>query len=322
MTTAIGVVITDHIAAARLEELRPAGKVLRYPADPDAVEALEAIPHSELVDLLAGQIASLVGGKAGPGKADACKIDPAKTDSGRMDPGNAIDAIGVAVPGFVRAGVVEESPNLPQMKGVRLAELLTSALAERGIAAPVYIANDADAVAAGVAATHNRLDKLTRVWTIGNGIGYGRWPHAEGVWEGGHITVTLDPKERYCGCGGSGHLEGIVGYRAMRMRFLDLEPEEVFANARNGDMRCRKFVDLWHRALAAATASFIHLAGPGRFYFTGKNVGFLELPLLRSHLETMVRMTPLQSFSLEILPPNDETALIGAGASALRAVRQ
>ena len=90
-----------------------------------------------------------------------------------------------------------------------------------------------------------------------------------------------------------------MGYRAMRMRFLDLEPEEIFANAKKGDARCREFVDLWHRALAAATASFIHLAGPGRFYFTGHNVGFLELPLLRSHLETMVKMSPLLSFSLE-----------------------
>ena len=304
MTTAIGVVITDHIAAARLKELRLARKVLRYPGERDAVGALEAIPDSTLVDLLAEQIASLAGGEAGSGETDA------------------IDAIGVAVPGFVRSGVVEESPNLPQMKGTRLADQLTAALKERGIAAPVHIANDADAIAAGVAATRGRLDKLTRVWSIGNGIGYGRWPHAEGVWEGGHITVTLDPKERYCGCGGIGHLEGIMGYRAMRMRFLDLEPEEVFANAKNGDVRCRQFVDLWHRALAAATASFIHLAGPGRFYFTGKHVGFLELPLLRTHLETMVRMSPLQSFSLEILPPDDETALIGAGVSALRAVRQ
>ncbi len=299
MTTAIGVVITDHIAAARLDQLQVAGNVLRYPGEADAVEALEAIPHSELIDILAGQIASLVGGEAG-----------------------SVDAIGVAVPGFVRSGVVEESPNLPQMKGVRLADQLTAALKEHDIGAPVHIGNDADAVAAGVAATRGRLDKLTRVWTIGNGIGYGRWPHAEGVWEGGHITVTLDPKERYCGCGGVGHLEGIVGYRAMRMRFLDMEPEEVFANAKNNDVRCRQFVDLWHRALAAATASFIHLAGPGRFYFTGKNVGFLELPLLRTHLETMVRMSPLQSFSLEILPPDDEIALIGAGVSALRAVGQ
>ena len=188
----------------------------------------------------------------------------------------------MAVPGIVRFGVVEDSPNLTQIKGMRLAAELTRVLAARGIAAPVHVANDADAIAAGVAATRGQLDKLTRVWTIGNGIGYGRWPYVEGVWEGGHITVTLDPKERFCGCGGIGHLEGIMGYRAMRLRFLDLEPEEVFANARQGDRRCREFVDLWHRALAAATASFIHLAGPGRFYFTGHNVGFLELPLLRS----------------------------------------
>ena len=111
-----------------------------------------------------------------------------------------------------------------------------------------------------------------------------------------------------------------MGHRAMRLRFLDLEPEEVFAHAKKGDPRCREFVDLWHRALAAATASFIHLAGPGRFYFTGRNVGFLELPLLRNHLETMVRMSPLQSFSLEVLPQDGEAALIGAGVSALKAL--
>jgi len=49
-------------------------------------------------------------------------------------------------------------------------------------------------------------------------------------------------------------------------------------------------------------------------------VGFLELDLLRSHLETMVKLSPLISFSLEVLEPNDDTALIGAGVSALRAL--
>jgi len=171
-----------------------------------------------------------------------------------------------------------------------------------------------------VAATRGALNKLTRVWTIGNGIGYGRWPYVEGVWEGGHVTVSLDPREKFCGCGGVGHLEGIMGYRAMRMRFLDLEPEEVFAQARQGDQRCREFVELWHRALAAATASFIHLAGPGRFYFTGHNVGFVDLTMLRPIIESMVKFTTLQSFSLEILQPDDETALLGAGVSAIRAL--
>jgi len=297
MITAIGVVMTEHIVAGRLEEQRLTGKLLRYPVDSGELGALAALPGSELVELLATHIAALAQNGEGP-----------------------VDAIGVAVPGIIRHGIVEDSPNLPQIKGMRLAGELTHALAESGITAPVHVANDADCVAAGVAATRGQMEKLTRVWTIGNGIGYGRWPYVEGVWEGGHITVTLDPKERYCGCGGVGHLEGIMGYRAMRMRFLDLEPEEVFAQARQGDARCREFVDLWHRALAAATASFIHLAGPGRFYFTGHNVGFLELPVLRSHLETMVKMSPLLSYSLEILPPDDETALLGAGVSALRAL--
>ena len=45
----------------------------------------------------------------------------------------------MAVPGIVRSGVVEESPNLPQIKGMRLAEELAEALEERGITAPVHV---------------------------------------------------------------------------------------------------------------------------------------------------------------------------------------
>jgi glucokinase len=295
MSTAIGVVMTEHVVAGVLVDQKLTGKPLRFPEDGD--ETLASLPGGDLIQVLVDKITTLTGGLSGP-----------------------VDAIGVAVPGVIRHGVIEDSPNLAQIKGMRLADDLTKALQPKGVVAPVYIANDADAIAAGVAATRGQLNKLTRVWTIGNGIGYGRWPYVEGVWEGGHVVVSLDPKERFCGCGGVGHLEGIMGHRAMRMRFLDLEPEEVFDHAKQGDARCREFVDLWHRALAAATASFIHLAGPGRFYFTGHNVGFLELPVLRGHLETMVKMSPLLSFSLEILPPDDETALIGAGVSAVRAL--
>ena len=296
MTTAIGVVMTSHIVAGLLEDQRLKGTPLRYPSDAEEVTELTAIPSSDLVHLIADQVKSLL------------------PESG------SVDAIGIAVPGIVRHGVVEESPNLPQLKGCHLADSIAKALQSRQISTPVHVANDADAIAAGVAATRGQLNKLTRVWTLGNGIGYGRWPYVEGVWEGGHITVSLDPKERYCGCGGIGHLEGIMGYRAMRLRFLDLEPEEIFELAKKGDERCRDFVELWHRALAAGTASFIHLAGPGRFYFTGHNVRFLDLATLRTHLETMVRMSPLQSFSLEILEPDDAIALIGAGVSAIRAL--
>jgi len=300
MTTSIGVVMTEHIVAGLLTgslgQQKLEGERLRYPADHDETEALVGLPSSDLYDLLVSQIEPLIAASQEP-----------------------VGAIGVAVPGIVRNGVVEDSPNLQQIKGVRLADALGEVLRTRGISAPVIVLNDADAVAAGLAARGGHLDRLIRVWTLGNGIGYGRWPQSDGVWEGGHTIVTLDPKERYCGCGGVGHIEGIMGNRAMRLRFLDLEPEEVFANAKHGDARCREFVDLWHRALAAGTASMIHLGGPGKFYFTGLNVGFLELPLLRGFLEGMVKMSPLQSYSLEVLKEDDATAVLGAGVAALRA---
>jgi predicted NBD/HSP70 family sugar kinase len=300
MTTSIGVVMTEHIVAGLLNgplgQQKLEGERLRYPTDPEETEALIGLPTSELYDALASQIGPLVAASKEP-----------------------IGAIGVAVPGIVRNGVVEDSPNLQQIKGVRLADALGDVLRSQGINAPVIVLNDADAVAAGLAARGGHLDRLIRVWTLGNGIGYGRWPQSDGVWEGGHTIVTLDPRERYCGCGGIGHIEGIMGNRAMRLRFLDLEPEEVFANAKAGDTRCREFVDLWHRALAAGTASMIHLGGPGKFYFTGLNVGFLELPVLRGYLESMVKMSPLQSYSLEVLKEDDATAVLGAGVAALRA---
>jgi predicted NBD/HSP70 family sugar kinase len=292
--------MTEHIVAGRLTgplgQQKLEGERLRYPEDTSETEALMGVPTGELYDLLADLIAPLAQGSAEP-----------------------VQAIGVAVPGIVRFGVVEDSPNLGQIKGVRLADALGEVLAARGIKAPVHVLNDADAVAAGLAATGGHLDRLIRVWTLGNGIGYGRWPQTDGVWEGGHSIVSLDPKERFCGCGGIGHLEGIMGNRAMRMRFLDLEPDEIFANAKEGDQRCREFVELWHRALAAGTATMIHLGGPGRFYYTGLNVGFLELKVLKNILETMVKMSPLQSYSLEVLPEDDGMSILGAGVAALRA---
>ena len=296
MTVAIGLVMTEHIVAGRLEDHKLVGNTIRYRGEGEQADELASMPSGDLLEILASLVTTLAGGE------------------------QKLEAIGLAVPGVVRHNIIEDSPNLQQIKGMHMGEELSQLLQARGISARVHIANDADAIAAGVAATRGHLNRLTRVWTIGNGIGYGRWPYVEGVWEGGHITVTLDPKERFCGCGGLGHLEGIMGYRAMRLRFLDKEPEEVFAAARQGDAKCREFVDLWHRALAAGTASFIHLAGPGKFYFTGHNVKFLEVGLLRAHLETMVKMSPLQNFTLEVLEEDDETALIGAGVSAVRAL--
>jgi hypothetical protein len=48
-------------------------------------------------------------------------------------------------------------------------------------------------------------------------------------------------------------------------------------------------------------------------------VKYLDLSLLKEYLWQMVKMSPLQSYALEIVPENSEIAVIGAAASALLA---
>jgi glucokinase len=292
MGRSIGVVMTANIVAGLIEDHKLVGELLLYPEDPEETHGLIDLPTDPLCDVICDLISALK-------PADA-----------------KLDAIGIAMPGIVREGVVEDSPNLPQLKGARIADKMSALLRDRGITAPLALFNDADASAAGLAATRKQLDKVVRVWTLGNGIGFGRYPDAAGPFEGGHTIVSMDPKETYCGCGGVGHLEGIMGHRAMRLRFMDIEPEEIFANAKQGDARCADFVKRWHRALAAATATSIHIDGPGRFYFTGMYIAFREISLLKQYLWDMVKMSPLQSYTLEALPETPELAVIGAGAAA------
>lgn len=281
----------QKIAAGLVENSELAGPLQLYPESGSASDVLDGMPAESLSQCILHQINAAGGG-------------------------SQIEAVGVGLPGIVHEGVVEESPNLPQIKGFKLQEALAAALQRENRLLPVRVFNDADVIAAGVAATRGALDRFIRIWHLGHGIGYGRYPWAAGVWEGGHCVVTLDAKERFCGCGGCGHLEGIMGTRAMRMRFLDMEPEEVFAGAKSGDRRCAEFVKLWHRALAAATATSIAMEGPGKFFITGPSSEFVEIGRLNIYVHEMVKMSPLQGSPLEIIPTGLETGIVGAAVNA------
>jgi glucokinase len=292
MAKIVGVTVSERVVAGLVVDHALPGGLRWFPEAHDDEYALVEMPAETIVETMCDQVMAVLGEERG------------------------LAAVGVGVPGLVRNGVVEEAPNLPQLKGSRMGEMLGARLRNQGIEAPVTIVNDADGFAAGIAALHGRLDTVVRVWTLGVGIGYGRYPVTDGVWEGGHTVVTLDDKENFCGCGGRGHLEGIMGHRAMRLRFLDMEPEEIFEAAKAGDARCLEFKRLWHKALAAATASSIHLRGPGKFFVAGFNVRFLDMAMLKDYLHHMVKMSPLQSYSIEIVEDDQETRVIGAAVSA------
>jgi glucokinase len=291
MSRGIGVLAMEHIAVGLVEDGALAGPVRVYPPLGSSSAGLHAMPPEQIAETIRAEILAVAGG-------------------------SPIDAVGIGFPGIIRGGVVQDSPNLRQVKGFKLQATLASMLSS---AVPVHVLNDADAVAAGIAAKHGHLGTLIRVWTLGSGVGYGRYPATDGIWEGGHIVVTLDPREKYCGCGGVGHLEGIVGGRAMRLRFLDREPDEVFTDAKAGDERCAAFVVTWHRALAAAMATSVHLDGPGRLFLAGPNARFVDLNPLDRYLHEMVTLSPVQGSAIEIVDTGDETAIVGAAVHAQRA---
>ncbi len=293
MARTIGVAVTNRLAVAVVENSRIASEVRRFPENEDDFDSLLGMPAEAISRTLSEQIEAAANGET-------------------------FSTIGVGMPGIIRAGVIEDSPNLHQLKGLAIQNSLESALRDRNLHVQVVVGNDADAMAAGLAATRGQLDRVVRVWALGNGIGFGRYPANDGVWEGGHVVVSLDPKETFCGCGGAGHLEGIMGHRAMRLRFLDMEPDEVFENAAEGDTRCADFVKLWHRALAAGTASSIHMDGPGKFYFTGPDSRHLDVPLLQTYMQEMVKMSPLLGYVFEVVPGGEDIAIIGAAAAAER----
>lgn len=292
MARSIGVLATRYIWAGIVDGAT-LGSVRMYPEPGHENIDLKSLPVEEIVGRICEHVAALR--REGP-----------------------VESLGAGFPGIVRNGLIEESPNLGQLKGLNIRDRLAAALRADGLDVPVIAMNDADALAAGLAVKHGALDRILRVWYLGDGVGFGRYPHGEGMWEMGHSVVTLDPKERFCGCGGQGHLEGIAGNRAMRLRFLDMEPEEVFAAARHGDQRAIDFCNLWHRALAAATATSVHIDGPGRFYLAGPNADFVDPGLLNMFLQDMVKMSPLQGTFFEIAPTSHDLALIGAAISSRR----
>jgi glucokinase len=306
MAKTIGVVLSERVIAGLVVDHTLQGELCCFPTAEDDESALVELHTDGLIKVIAERVLAARGTH------------------------HDISAVGVALPGLIRNGVVEEAPNLPQLKGARIAELLTAELRSFGLHAPVNVLNDADGMAAGLAASMGRLSSMIRVWTLGVGIGFGRYPFAPGVWEGGHTVVTLDDKETYCGCGGRGHIEGIMGHRAMRLRFLDMEPEEVFAEARKGrasstplspeTARCYRFVRLWHKALAAGTATSIHMSGPGKFYITGFNARFVDLNMLKEYMHQMIKMSPLQGYTIEIVDDLPETRVLGAAVAAEQSI--
>jgi hypothetical protein len=58
------------------------------------------------------------------------------------------------------------------------------------------------------------------------------------------------------------------------------------------------------------------MTGPGKFFVAGFNVRFVDLPMLKDYVQQMVKMSPLQSYQIEIVTDDAERRVIGAAVAA------
>src|ERR1700745_3949597 len=113
MTKTIGVMLSEGTAAGRVVDHKLVGDVHRFPERHEEDDALVELHTDALVEEICRQALHVANGE------------------------KDITAVGVALPGLIKNGVVEESPNLPQLKGARIEELLTAQLRSNGINARV-----------------------------------------------------------------------------------------------------------------------------------------------------------------------------------------
>ena len=151
MTYGIGIIITERIVAAAVSDDAISGSLRAYPEDSSNTDSLQGVPVETIVKTTLQQVQQI-------------ELTGTPTH------------VGVGIPGIVRNGIIEDSPNLIQFKGVDMQGLVTEAFTPAFGKLSVSIFNDADVMAAGIAATRGHLDRLIRVWTLGNGIGFGRYP--------------------------------------------------------------------------------------------------------------------------------------------------
>src|SRR5260370_21283733 len=175
MRRTVGVLVMEHIAAGLVEGQKVTGPLNIFPEKPQLLAPLQSMPADGIVDRIRQQIEKVADGQK-------------------------IEAIGIGFPGIIRNGVVEDSPNLHQAKGFPLQAALSSALTGKLAGTEVRLFNDADVMAAGMAATQGKWNILSRVWPLGNGVGFVRFPSSHRIGEGGHSVVTLDTKEIFSGC--------------------------------------------------------------------------------------------------------------------------
>ncbi|MBF0472197.1 MAG: ROK family protein [Nitrospirae bacterium] len=229
-----------------------------------------------------------------------------------------VAGIGLAIAGIVdkKQGGMSVSPNIPSIAGVNI----ISKLQER-FQRPIEFGNDASlaALGEGVSGAGKGLNTFV-MFTLGTGIGGGvvyNGSLLEAATELGHITIETQGIK--CSCGNNGCLEayasaGSIVKRAVKHGLLNVTPEDIYRNAKDGDSISIEILKDAGRYLGIGMANMINIFSPEAVIIGGGIAGAWDIMVKEAIIETQKRCFKELFDGIKIVPAvlGDDAGLIGA----------
>lgn len=221
-----------------------------------------------------------------------------------------IQGIGIGCPGvvMVKKGIVENAPNLPGWKNIKLGSIIKKQLGFN-----IYLENDANAAAIGemiFGAGKNHPSFI--MVTLGTGVG-GGIVYKEKIFRGdfgaageiGHLSIDVNGPQ--CNCGSTGCIEAYIGNNYLKEMIRDELPRypksklwQLIENDLNnisprlvqkalelGDEYALFVVERMGKQLGAALTSLANVFDIGTFIIGGGIAGFGK-PLFESTKNTIL----------------------------------
>ena len=250
-----------------------------------------------------------------------------------------IQGIGVGCPGVVsiKKGIVENAPNLPGWKNVKLGPIIKEKFGYK-----VHLENDANAAAIGelMFGAGKKFDSFVMV-TLGTGVGGGIVFNKKifrgefgAAGEIGHISIDVNgPK---CNCGSTGCIEAYAGNSYLKEQIRSelkdypdskvwqliendlskVSPRIIQAASEKKDAYAKFVIERMGKQLGAALASLSNLLDISTFIIGGGVAGFGK-PLLDSARKTISERVLLSLRSRVLVIPaklQNEAGIKGASS--------
>jgi glucokinase len=234
---------------------------------------------------------------------------------------SSVNAIGIGFPGFIdpQTHTIAQSPNLPSLKDVNLAEDLSQIIDKK-----IIVENDANAAAYGEYCLAGKPAGGLIYLGLGTGVGGGLIVAGKPfvgfhgcAMEVGHIIV--EENGRQCGCGNNGCMEQYASASGVSISYFNATQKqhtaaEIAQFAKTGDVHATQAYVTAAQALAQALASMLKVADVSQVVIGGGMVGAWDLmqnafnARLNKDLISVLR----GKITVKISTANDTAGMLGA----------